>query len=275
MHDWRDAYRSLRAAPMVSLFAILSLSLGIGSIVAVFSIANALLLTALPVHEPERLALVASSGDGRRSYWATHAAWEQIRHRHLFERAFAWSHKKLNLSERGEAQLVDALLASEDFHDVLGVHPILGRGLSPGDESVAILSHEFWMRRFGGSRDVLGQTLRLDREPFTVIVNRSINQTLSRTILTSGLTFLTVVVLFLMGGQVLRTFSFALTVGIVIGTYSSFGIAVPFVVAWNQWRGRGSLTGASSGTGGRARQAEADRERPMAANVSRASSARR
>jgi preprotein translocase subunit SecF len=75
------------------------------------------------------------------------------------------------------------------------------------------------------------------REPFKAIVNRSINQTLSRTILTSGLTFLTVLVLFLMGGQVLRAFSFALVVGILVGTYSSFGIAAPLVVAWNQWRG--------------------------------------
>jgi predicted permease len=169
LHDLRDAFRSLRAAPLVSFFAVLSLSLGIGSSVAVFSVANALLLKALPVHEPERLALVASSGDGRRSYWATHAAWEQIRDRRLFENSFAWSQKKLDLSERGESELVDALLASEDLHDVLGVHPILGRGLTVGDESVAILSHEFWMRRYGGSGDVLGQTVGLDREPFTVI----------------------------------------------------------------------------------------------------------
>src|SRR5712692_9109573 len=77
------------------------------------------------------------------------------------------------------------------------------------------------------------------REPFAAIVNRSINQTLSRTILTSGLTFLTVLVLFLMGGQVLRSFSFALVIGIVVGTYSSFGIAAPLVVAWNRWRGQG------------------------------------
>jgi preprotein translocase subunit SecF len=79
----------------------------------------------------------------------------------------------------------------------------------------------------------------LRREPFADIVNKSINQTLSRTILTSGLTFLTVLVLFLMGGQVLRAFSFALVVGIVVGTYSSFGIAAPLVVAWNRWRGQG------------------------------------
>jgi preprotein translocase subunit SecF len=89
------------------------------------------------------------------------------------------------------------------------------------------------------------------REPFKAIVNRSINQTLSRTILTSGLTFLTVLVLFLMGGQVLRAFSFALVVGILVGTYSSFGIAAPLVVAWNEWRGQGAAVvspGTAAGT---------------------------
>jgi preprotein translocase subunit SecF len=86
------------------------------------------------------------------------------------------------------------------------------------------------------------------REPFPAIVNRSINQTLSRTILTSGLTFLTVLVLFLMGGQVLRSFSFALVVGILVGTYSSFGIAAPLVVAWNHWRGSGAGTMHASGS---------------------------
>jgi preprotein translocase subunit SecF len=88
------------------------------------------------------------------------------------------------------------------------------------------------------------------REPFKAIVNRSINQTLSRTILTSGLTFLTVLVLFLMGGQVLRAFSFALVVGILVGTYSSFGIAAPLVVAWNQWRGQGAAVVASGTAAG-------------------------
>ena len=90
----------------------------------------------------------------------------------------------------------------------------------------------------------------LRREPFPDVVNKSINQTLSRTILTSGLTFLTVLVLFLMGGLVLRAFSFALVVGIVVGTYSSFGIAAPLVVAWNRWRGQQNVavgTGPAAG----------------------------
>ena len=86
--------------------------------------------------------------------------------------------------------------------------------------------------------DRVRENLRLmRREPFAQIVNRSINQTLSRTILTSGLTFLTVLVLYLMGGEVLRAFSFAMVVGVVVGTYSSFGIAAPIVVIWNKFRG--------------------------------------
>jgi preprotein translocase subunit SecF len=97
----------------------------------------------------------------------------------------------------------------------------------------------------------------LRRESFAAVVNKSINQTLSRTILTSGLTFLTVLVLFLMGGQVLRAFSFALVVGIVVGTYSSFGIAAPLVVAWNHWRGqRGTVAGTGPAAGNKTRGSE-------------------
>lgn len=76
----------------------------------------------------------------------------------------------------------------------------------------------------------------LRRERLADIVNKSINQTLSRTILTAGLTFLTVLALFLFGGEVLRGFSFALVVGILIGTYSSIAIAAPILVAYQEWR---------------------------------------
>ena len=74
------------------------------------------------------------------------------------------------------------------------------------------------------------------REKLSEIVNRSINQTLSRTILTAGLTFLTVLALFLFGGEVLRGFSMALVIGILIGTYSSIAIAAPILVAYQDWR---------------------------------------
>jgi preprotein translocase subunit SecF len=75
------------------------------------------------------------------------------------------------------------------------------------------------------------------REKLSDIVNRSINQTLSRTILTAGLTFLTVLALYLFGGEVLHGFSFALVIGILIGTYSSIAIAAPILVAYQDWRG--------------------------------------
>jgi preprotein translocase subunit SecF len=78
------------------------------------------------------------------------------------------------------------------------------------------------------------------REKLADVVNRSINQTLSRTILTAGLTFLTVLALFLFGGEVLHGFSLALVIGILIGTYSSIAIAAPILVAYQDWRiGRG------------------------------------
>jgi preprotein translocase subunit SecF len=78
----------------------------------------------------------------------------------------------------------------------------------------------------------------LRREPLADIVNKSINQTLSRTILTSGLTFLTVLSLYLFGGEVLRGFSLALVIGILIGTYSSIAVAAPMLVAYQDWRAR-------------------------------------
>jgi preprotein translocase subunit SecF len=87
--------------------------------------------------------------------------------------------------------------------------------------------------------DRIRENLRLSRrETLTTVVNRSINQTLSRTVLTSGLTFLTVLSLFVFGGEVLHGFSFALVIGILIGTYSSIAVAAPMLVAYQEWRGK-------------------------------------
>jgi len=102
--------------------------------------------------------------------------------------------------------------------------------------------------------DRIRENLRImRRERLHDIVNKAINQTLSRTILTSGLTFLTVLVLFLLGGSSLRAFSFAMVVGIVVGTYSSFGIAAPMVVAWYRWRDQSGAVGPGSLAGSRGR----------------------
>ena len=85
--------------------------------------------------------------------------------------------------------------------------------------------------------DRIRENLALSRrESLAEVVNRSINQTLSRTVLTSGLTFLTVLSLYIFGGEVLHGFSFALVVGILIGTYSSIAVAAPMLVAYQDWR---------------------------------------
>jgi preprotein translocase subunit SecF len=85
--------------------------------------------------------------------------------------------------------------------------------------------------------DRIRENLALSRrETLSSVVNKSINQTLSRTVLTSGLTFLTVLCLYLFGGEVLHGFSFALVIGILIGTYSSIAVAAPMLVAYQDWR---------------------------------------
>ena len=102
--------------------------------------------------------------------------------------------------------------------------------------------------------DRIRENLRtMRRESLSVVVNHSINQTLSRTILTSGLTFLTVLSLYLFGGEVLHGFSFALVVGILIGTYSSIAVAAPMLVAYQDWRtGRGKAATLPAGKKSRA-----------------------
>jgi preprotein translocase subunit SecF len=98
--------------------------------------------------------------------------------------------------------------------------------------------------------DRIRENLKLmRRESLSEIVNRSINQTLSRTILTAGLTFLTVLALYLFGGEVLHGFSFALVIGILIGTYSSIAIAAPILVAYQDWRLNRNQTAAALPTG--------------------------
>jgi len=84
--------------------------------------------------------------------------------------------------------------------------------------------------------DRIRENLKMSRrEPLESVMNRAVNQTLSRTIMTSGLTFLTVIALFVFGGPVLHGFSFALVCGIIVGTYSSVFIASPIVLFWHNY----------------------------------------
>jgi putative ABC transport system permease protein len=169
MQDLRDAFRSLVATPVVSIVAMLSLALGIGANTAIFSILDSLILRALPVKEPQRLVMID------RGSW-TNPIWEAIRDRQQpFDGATAWSPTRFNLAAGGQTEMVDGVWASGRFFDVLGTPAILGRTFASDDDRrgggpdgpVAVISDSFWQRRFGGSADVIGKPLMVERVSYT------------------------------------------------------------------------------------------------------------
>ncbi|HEY7187395.1 MAG TPA: ABC transporter permease [Vicinamibacterales bacterium] len=171
VQDVRLAVRQMRASPLVSAAAILSLALGIGANTAIFSLVNSLLLRPLPVREPQQLVTLTQGS------W-TNPIWEQIRDRHeLFDSACAWSETVFNLASGGETEFVDGIWASGSLFETLGVDAMLGRTFTVADDRrgggpdgpVAVIGYAFWQRRFGGAADVVGRTLVVERVPFTVI----------------------------------------------------------------------------------------------------------
>jgi putative ABC transport system permease protein len=177
MQDLRDAFRALKATPIVTVVAILSLALGIGANTAIFSILDTLMLRTLPVREPQQLGLLGD-GDGRRNTSWTNPIWEQVRDRQaLFDGAFAWSGARFNLAQGGPTELVDGMWASGGLFEVLGVPAILGRTFTAADDRrgggpdgpVAVISYSFWQRRFGGAADTIGRSLTVERVPFTIV----------------------------------------------------------------------------------------------------------
>jgi predicted permease len=175
----RYAFRMLVKNPGFTGVIVLTLALGIGANTAIFSIIDSLLLQPLPVHDPLRLAVVTDTSDGGQYSW-TYPIWEQIRdQRDLFAGAAASSttDAAFNLTQGGETDVVSGMWVSGEFFDVLGVPAALGRTFSAADDvrgggtsgPVAVISHGFWQRHFGGAPDVVGRALALERIPFTVI----------------------------------------------------------------------------------------------------------
>jgi predicted permease len=170
--DWRDAWRSLRSAPLVSVFSVVSLALGIGGVTALFSILNTLALRPLPVRDPGSLALLADNS------W-TNPIWEAVRDRRaqFAEDAFAWGNEPLNLSAGASADIVNGMWVSGRMFEVLGVRPAAGRLIGESDDvrgggaagPVAVISDVLWQRRYGGAPDVIGKTLLVERVPFTIV----------------------------------------------------------------------------------------------------------
>jgi putative ABC transport system permease protein len=179
MHDIRLAIRSLRATPIVSIVAALSLALGIGANTAIFSLVDSLVLRALPVEDPQRLVILNDSATRGMfdSSW-TYATWDNLRQRASpFDAAFAWSTQRFNMASGGEIQPVAGVYVSGGYFQGLGVPALIGRMIAPEDDvrsggrdgAVAVLSYAFWQRQFGGAADVLGRTLTLERVPFTIV----------------------------------------------------------------------------------------------------------
>jgi predicted permease len=175
MHDLRLAIRTLRATPIITAVAILSLALGIGANTALFSLVDTLILRALPVREPQRLAIVTDRAP--QAEWWTNPIWEAIRDKRLFDAAFAWSTQQFDLAARGESRMVDGVYASGGIYDTLGVPAILGRTLRESDDRrgggddgpVVVLSYAFWQQQYGGAADAVGRTLILNGVPFTIV----------------------------------------------------------------------------------------------------------
>lgn len=179
----RYGARILRFNPGFASIMILSLALGIGANTAIFQLLNAVRLRTLPVEKPQELAniKIVKSPNGRtgratgNSPQLTNAIWELVRDQQQgFSKTAAWYSQRLNLNQGGEARYAQTLFVSGNFFDTLGVHPVLGRLISGGDDQpscgsgAAVIHESFWQREYGGNRSVLGRKITLEGRPFEI-----------------------------------------------------------------------------------------------------------
>ncbi len=172
LQDLRYALRGMRRSPALTAVAVLSLALGIGANTAIFSLIYSVMLKSLPVSHPEELLQVTKAG--RRDSFSN-PVWEQIRDRQdVFSGVFAYTSRRFDLASGGEARYAQGNLASGQFFETLGVHTVLGRPFTADDDKrgcpgVAVLGYSFWQRAYGGSADILGTTVSIDRHPFPIV----------------------------------------------------------------------------------------------------------
>jgi len=164
------ALRILRKSPGFTAAAVLSLALGIGINTAVFSLINAVLLRALPVKNPEQLVVFNHRNDFSYPMYVDLRDGNTVLSGLLCRFTIPAS-----LSAEGQTQRISAELVSGNYFQVLGVEALIGRTLTPDDarlpgaQPVAVLSNGFWRSRFGSDPGVVGKTIRLDGQPFTVV----------------------------------------------------------------------------------------------------------
>ncbi len=183
---WQDVkygFRALRRNAGVTTIAVATLALGIGANTAIFGLLNAVSLRSLPVADPSSLVEVRI-GERRNATGQftgmrpnlTYALWEHIvAAQTSFSGLLAWSNTQLNLTAGGQARYVRTLWVSGGYFSVLGVTPEHGRLLGPADDQRncatpgLVISYPFWQREFGGDRQAIGRTLRVEGRAFEII----------------------------------------------------------------------------------------------------------
>ncbi|HEY2496263.1 MAG TPA: ABC transporter permease [Candidatus Angelobacter sp.] len=178
--DLKIAGRTLMKNPGFTAIAIITLALGIAVNATMFSMVSAFLLRRPPGHEPERVAVVTSvdptsdfQPDATPVSVPNYLAWRNANNA-FTEMAAADQRRSVSLNSANQAVAVRAAAASPNYFKVLGVTPQFGRAFQVdedqlGKDHVVILSHEFWQRHFASDPELVGHTIRINREPYNVI----------------------------------------------------------------------------------------------------------
>ena len=177
LEDLRYSLRALAKNRGVALVAIVSLALGIGANTTIFTLVNAVLLRALPVHDPARLAAVHTVDPRNPGFvLCSYPNYKDFRDQNrVFSSLLVHSPITINLTGRGDPQLLMAQIVSGNYFSTLGVNPILGRGFlpeedqTPGAAPVAVLSYGFWTRQFGADPAITSRTIDLNGRAFRIV----------------------------------------------------------------------------------------------------------
>ena len=172
MHDLRYALRFFRRNLAFTAIAAVTLAFGIGGNTAIFTMVDALVLRGLPYPAPERLMAIETRKAQQPEIepWTSALDFFDFREQSQSFSSMAAISPVWNvvMTGRGRTEQLDALYVSAAFFPMLGVNAAIGRTFSPEEDrkaqpsNVVVLSHGFWQRRLGGSRDALGQSLNLD-----------------------------------------------------------------------------------------------------------------
>jgi predicted permease len=180
-HDLPYAARLLRRSPVSALTAALSLAIGLGANITIFTIANALLFRApAGVSDPERLIDIfrAEEGSPRATFTTSYPYARDVGERATTLAgvyAFEYELQPVALGTRDAVEPAFAQLVTTNYFATLGVLPAAGRLLTsadsdePGVSPVVVLSHRFWQRRYNGDASVIGRTIDINRHPFTIV----------------------------------------------------------------------------------------------------------